>query len=51
MRETGGVKMSLVRAANAFIDRAGVAKTRVPQGQVWVSLARYVVTLIAGIAQ
>lgn len=47
MRETGAVKMNLVRVANAVIDRTSLGKAgsvnakASGHGHVWVSLARY----------
>ncbi|KAF8970125.1 hypothetical protein BDZ97DRAFT_1725283 [Flammula alnicola] len=49
MRETSGVKMGVVRAANMVIEKTGMAKgptagsgsSPTPQSQVWASLARY----------
>ncbi|KZT28129.1 hypothetical protein NEOLEDRAFT_1176278 [Neolentinus lepideus HHB14362 ss-1] len=41
MHEPTGVKMNLVKAVNAIIDRNAFAKTATGEGQVWVSLARY----------
>ncbi|KAJ6499724.1 phosphatases II [Mycena vitilis] len=47
MREAGALKMHIVRAASAMLDRTGVGKagsaqaTAAGNGNVWVSLARY----------
>ncbi|KAJ7076063.1 phosphatases II [Mycena belliarum] len=41
MREAGAVKLNLVRAATAVLDRTSLAKPGAGGGPVWVSLARY----------
>ncbi|KAJ7695502.1 hypothetical protein B0H17DRAFT_1131536 [Mycena rosella] len=41
LREAGAVKLSLVRAATALMDRTSLGKPGGGSGHVWVSLARY----------
>ncbi|KAJ6590565.1 phosphatases II [Mycena vulgaris] len=41
MREAGAVKLNLVRAATAVMDRTSLGKPGGGSGHVWVSLARY----------